>query len=312
MVTYYGLRRNPRAFQRITGITVAEFEDLYKDFEPVWVAAEQQRLQRPERQRAIGGGNTYKLGVETQLLMVLVWLRLYLTTATLGYFFGISQSAASRNTRRLLTILEEVSGQEFAWPEPLRKGQGRTAWELQEEYPDLFAILDATEQPIETPQDKEREHRAYSGKRRRSTAKSSLIVNEKGVIRGVTPSALGRTHDLTQIRQSGLLDDVPSQVVLLGDASYLGLENDLPDQPVVIMFKAQRNHPLQQAHEYMNRYLSSTRIIVENVICQLKHFQSLADRFRHQVEHVHSAVFAVIAMLVNRRTQRRLADQNRA
>lgn len=312
MVTYYGLRRNPRAFKSITGITVEEFDRLYADFEPAWIASEQARLQQGERQRAIGGGNSYKLDVETQLLLVLVWLRLYLTTATLGYFFGISQSAASRNTRRLLTILTEVSSQEFAWPEPPRKGQGRTAEELAEEYPDLFAILDATEQPLETPTDKAYEHSAYSGKRRRSTVKTSLIVNEDGIIRGVTPSAPGRTHDLTQMRHSGLLDHIPRPVIVVADAGYTGLDKDLPDHSVAVAHRAQRNHPLLQDHIDANRELSSVRIIVENVFCHLKNFQSLVDRFRHDVEHIHSAVFAVIAMLVNRRTQRRLASADSA
>jgi len=312
MVTYYSLRRNPRAFKRITGLSVEEFDRLYADFEPAWIAAEQARLQRPERKRAMGGGNNYKLDVETQLLMVMVWLRLYLTTATLGYFFGISQSAASRNTRRLLTILEAVSRQEFEWPEPPRKGQGRTADELAEEYPDLFAILDATEQPLEKPTDKERERLAYSGKRRRSTVKTSLIVNEDGVIRGLTASALGRTHDLTQMRQSGLLGQMPPQVIVVADAGYTGLDKDLPNHSVAVAHRAQRNHPLEQDHIDANRELSSVRIIVENVFSHLKNFQSLADRFRHDVEQVHCAVFAVIAMLVNRRTQRRLALADRA
>lgn len=310
MVTYYGLRRNPGAFKSIAGITVEEFERLYAEFEPAWVAAEEARLQRPERKRAMGGGNAYKLDVETQLLLVLVWLRLYLTTATLGYFFGISQSAASRNTRRLLAVLHEVSDEAFGWPDPPRKGQGHTAFDLEEGYPDLFAILDATEQPLETPQEKEQEHLAYSPKRRRSTVKSSLIVNEDGVIRGLTPSALGRMHDLTQIRQSGLLAKIPPEVVVIADAAYVGLHNDLPDHSVAVAHKAQPKHPLQQGHKDANRELSSVRIMVENVICQLKHFQSLALRFRHDVEQVHSAVFAVIAMLVNRRTQRRLEVQN--
>jgi DDE superfamily endonuclease/Helix-turn-helix of DDE superfamily endonuclease len=312
MVTYYGLRRNPQAFQQLTGISVDEFESLYADFEPAWVAAESARLQRPGRQRAVGGGNDYKLDVETQLVMVLVWLRLYLTTATLAYFFGVSQSTASRNTRRLLAVLHQVSGQTFEWPEPPRRGHGRTTAELAQASPDLFAILDATEQPIETPQDKTREQRAYSGKRQRATCKNSLIVNEEGRIRGVTPSALGRTHDLTQIRQSGLLSTIAKDKVVVADASYIGLDKDLPDHSVAIAHRAQRDHPLQQDHKDANRELSSVRIVVENVFCHLKHFQSLSQRFRHDVEQVHSAVFAVVAMLVDRRTQSRLAAQNRA
>jgi transposase len=313
MITYAHLRRNPHMFQRLSGITVEEFDRLYAEFEPVWVAAERVRLQRAGRKRAIGGGGDYKLELETHLLMALVWLRLYLTTEALGYFFGISQSAASRNTRRLLAVLHQMSKAAFTWSEPPPRGKGRSAAQLKAEEPDLFAILDATEQPLERPKNKEREHLAYSGKRRRSTCKDALIVNEQGLIRAITPtSVLGRTHDLTQIRNAALLETIPKEVVILADAGYDGLAKDLPEHKVATMLKAKRNHPLQPADKFINRALASVRIIVENVFCQLKHFRSLVDRFRHDVEQVHSAVFAVVAMLVNRRTRQRLVQQRLA
>lgn len=145
MISYTSLRRTPRAFHRLSGITVEEFDRLYEDVEAVWVVAEQARLGGRERQRAIGGGRAYTLTLQTQLLMTLVWLRLYLTTATLGYLFGVSQATASRTTRRLLGVLREVSGDAFGWPDPPRKGEGRTVEALAQAEPDLFAILDATE-----------------------------------------------------------------------------------------------------------------------------------------------------------------------
>jgi hypothetical protein len=238
MLSYYSLRRNECAFKQFTGITVSEFDALYADFEAAWVIAERKRLERPGRKRAVGGGNNYRLEPEEQLLMVMVWLRLYLTTAVVGYLFGIS------------------------------------------------------------------------GKRRRSTCKSSLIVNEHGKIRAVTDTAPGRTHELTQIRQADVLDDIPICVGVVADAAYDGLYKDLPEHSVATTHKAQRNHPLEQAHKDINRELSSLRIIVENVICQLKHFRILADRFRHDVRNVHSDVFAVIAALINRRTQHRLESSH--
>lgn len=310
MLSYYSLRRNERAFKQFTGITVSEFDALYVDFEAAWVIAEQKRLERPGRQRAIGGGNTYSLELEDQLLMVMVWLRLYLTTAVVGYLFGISQSAASRNTRRLLKVLREVSEEEFGWPEPPAKGEGHNLIEAKQAYPELFAIIDATEQPVERPQDRDEEYLHYSGKRRRSTIKNSLIVNERGKIRAVTDTEPGRTHDLTQIRQADVLNDIPICVGVVTDAAYDGLHNDLPEHSVATAHKAQRNHPLEQAHKDINREPSSLRIIVENVICQLKHFRILAERFRHDVRNVHSDVFAVIAALINRRTQLRLESSH--
>jgi hypothetical protein len=310
MLRYYSLRRHSRAFKDMTGITVPEFEELFERFEPAWVAAEEKRLQRPGRQRAIGAGREYRLDNEDQLLMVLVWLRLYPTTATLGYLFGVSQPTASRNTQRVLQVLKEISKDEFEWPDPPKKYEGRTLSGLQQDYPDAFAIIDATEQPVERPQDREQERLYYSGKRRRPTCKASIIVNENGLIRAVTESAPGRTHDLTQIRQSGHLTHIPTNVTVVADAGYDGLYKNLPDHSVATAHKAQRNHPLQQAHKDMNRELSSIRIIVENVFCQLKHFKCLCDCFRHDVITMHNAAFMTIAAIVNRRTMRRLDIAN--
>ena len=306
MLSYYRLRRNERGFKQFTGITLEEFDVLYPGFEAAWVEAEEERLQRPNRERAIGGGSDYKLDVRDQLLMVLVWLRLYLTTDALGYLFGISQSTASRNSRRALKALREASGQEFGWPDPPKRGKGQKLDAAKQVYPELFAIVDATEQPVERPVKRAEEERYYSGKRGYATCKSTLVVNEHGVIRAVTSTAPGRTHDLTQLRESGILDAIPQEVGVIGDAGYDGLYKDLPDHSVATSHKAQRNHPLQQDHKAVNRELSSVRIVVENVICQLKHFRILTDRFRHNVRQVHSHVFAVIAALVNRRTRRRL------
>lgn len=298
------LRRNERAFKNITGVTVAEFDELYERFEPAWMGAEEKRLQRIGRQRAIGGGNVYRLEVVDQLLMVLVWLRLYPTTAVLGYFFDLSQPTASRNARRVLAVLRECSEEAFGGKEPPRRGQGRGLPELLQSHPDLVAIIDATEQRIERPQDREQEGLHYSGKRHAPTCKTSIVVNEQGIIRAVTDSAPGRTHDLTQIRHAGVLDHIPLQTEILADAAYTGLDKYLPDHPVTI---AHRAHPLTHEQEHFNRKLAVRRILVENVFCQLKHFRILYDCFRHDVTNVHSAVFVVVAAIVNRRTQQRLA-----
>jgi IS5 family transposase len=132
------------------------------------------------------------------------------------------------------------------------------------------------------------------------------VVNEHGVIRGVTDSDPGRTHDLTQIRKSGLLARIPRAVGVLADAGYDGLYKDLPHHNVATSFKAQRDHPLEQRHTNTNRQMSLVRIVVENVFCELKHFRSLYDCFRHDVAAVHNAAFVVIAAIVNQRIKRRL------
>src|SRR5260370_29975813 len=56
ILRYAYLSRSPRVFLSMTGQRVAEFDALVRDLLPAYAAAEQARLRRPDRQRAIGGG----------------------------------------------------------------------------------------------------------------------------------------------------------------------------------------------------------------------------------------------------------------
>jgi transposase len=306
MLTFEKLSKRPHSFKNLTGLSLSEFEQLYTEFEPAWEAARQAWLRRAVRQRADGGGRPYALSLRTQLVMVLVWLRLYLTTEALGVLFELDKSNVSRNSRRLLQVLRHVSQAEFGWPEPPAKGQGKDLDQALKSYPDLVAVVDATEQPVQRPKDKQREKASSSGKSRRHTAKSAIVVNEHGLIRAVTATTPGGVHDLTHVRQAGILARIPPCVSVVADAGFDGLYKDLPHHSVATAHKAQRNHPLTPDHRATNRELSAVRIIVENVLCHLKHFRILAERFRHQVEQWHSDIFFVIAALINRRTRQRL------
>src|SRR5215204_5438327 len=107
MLTYNRLIKHRHAFKSLTGVTVGEFDELYTRFAPAWEQAELARLSRPNRQRAIGGGGHYLHSQRSQLVMVMMWLRLYLSTAALGALFEVNKSTSSRHSRRLLKVLNE-------------------------------------------------------------------------------------------------------------------------------------------------------------------------------------------------------------
>lgn len=306
MINYQRLSQKPKIFKSLTGTTIDEFNELYQQTYPVWQQQEQERLSRPDRHRAIGGGRKYELEVREQLLMTLVWLRLYLTTDALSYFFGVDKSTASRNTRRLLAALRVVGEGTLGWPEPPQRGQGKNVAQALTEYPDLFALVDATEQAVRRSSDDETQRQHYSGKKKRHTRKTQLVVNEHGQIRHLSASTPGSVHDLKHFRGSGAGQQIPKQTTVGGDAGYDGLGNDLPDHSVITSFKARRNHPLTQEQKLLNQEFSRLRIIVENTICQLKHFKVLAQQFRHAVERYDDAFRAVVA-IVNPRINRRVA-----
>src|SRR3954454_18263234 len=90
------LRTHPSVFKAMTGLLVPEFEEVQYDVLPRYHQAQQQRLARPHRQRAIGGGRAIEMPPAQQLLLTVLWLRLYPSHEVLGYLFGVSDTTAGR------------------------------------------------------------------------------------------------------------------------------------------------------------------------------------------------------------------------
>jgi hypothetical protein len=305
MISYEKLAKKPRVFKSITGLSIEEFEQLYQKFAPVWVEHEHQRLRRPHRKRAISGGRKYTLELKDQLVMVTCWLRLYLNTEAMGFFFGVHKSTVSRNCRRLLKVLRALGEETLGWPEPPQRGQGKSVEQALRDYPDLLAIVDATEQRVQRPDDDERQRRHYSGKKKAHTRKTAIVVNERGRIRDVTRSTPGSKHDLKHVVESQVIGGVPEDVTIIGDAGFDGLQNYYPERNVGTPHKARRNHPLTPDQKLANREFSSERIIVENTLSHMKHFKVLAHQFRHTVE-LYDDAFRAIVGIINDRIDRRL------
>jgi hypothetical protein len=306
MISYQELVKKPRVFKSVTGLSIGEFDELFERFVPVWVEHERKRLSRPDRKRAIGGGRKYSLQLREQLIMVTCWLRLYLNTEAMGFFFGVDKSTVSRNGRRLLKVLRALGDESLGWPDPPQRGEGKSVEQVLREYPDLLAIVDTTEQRIQRPSNDERQRKHYSGKKKAHTRKTAIVVNEKGRIRDVTHSTPGSRHDLKHVVESRVIDPIPADVTVLGDAAFDGLQNYYPERSIGTPHKARRNHPLTPDHKLANREFSSVRIVVENTLSHMKHFKALAHQFRHTVD-LYDDTFRAVVGIVNDRIDRRLA-----
>ena len=112
--------------------------------------------------------------------MTLIWLRLYLVLEALGYLFGVDKSSASRYTNSVLPVLRQVGEATLGWPKPSKRGQSQSLDKVWQEYPDLFAYIDATEQRIRRASNYEQQQDDCSGKKKQQTRKTQLIVNEAG------------------------------------------------------------------------------------------------------------------------------------
>jgi len=166
MRPYELLKKRAPAFKNLTGIGVGEFDQLYHELVPFWSAGERERLSRPNRQRAIGGGHPYTLELEDQLLMTLLWLQLHLNTAALSSLFGVDKATVSRNTRRVWQVLSQLGEPGLNWPQPPRRGQGKNLEQACRDYPDLLAMIERLEQASPSPSVPNQQHPHASGKQR--------------------------------------------------------------------------------------------------------------------------------------------------
>ena len=92
MLTVKKLRRKPKHFHNFAGFTPEQFDEVLKALEPLYEQAEEERLDNPNRLRARGAGHKFNLELPERLLMSLMYFRLYITQALLGYLFDLDSS----------------------------------------------------------------------------------------------------------------------------------------------------------------------------------------------------------------------------
>src|SRR5438876_3439375 len=177
MMRYFYLRQYPSVFVKMTGLRVAEFDKWVEEVQPRLREAEEARLDRPERQRGLGGGRKAQLELRDQLLLTVIWLRLYLVQDLLAYFFGSSQSAVSNYIDHVLPVLEQAGRDTMRMPDPGRKRR-RKLDVLLKETPELVVVIDSFEQRVQRPRQATARDALYSGKKKAHTLKSQVRVDE--------------------------------------------------------------------------------------------------------------------------------------
>ena len=144
ILKYNHLSQNVKAFRSMTGISLELFEEVENDVTPRFVEAETTRFNRPDRQRAIGGGRDQELSIRDQILLTIIWMRCYPKQCVLSYIFGVSEPSVSRSIGRVLPLLEASGRDTMRLPDPGRKRR-RTLDELLKKTPELTVIIDSFE-----------------------------------------------------------------------------------------------------------------------------------------------------------------------
>jgi DDE superfamily endonuclease/Helix-turn-helix of DDE superfamily endonuclease len=298
------LRRHPSAFLAMTGLKTEEFEALVADLWEPYRRAERVRRERPGRKHAVGAGHPFTLAPQEQMLLTVIWLRLYPTMEVLGYLFGVSDTTAQRAVGRVLPLLEAAGRDAMRLPDPGRKGR-RDLGAVLGRVPELAVVIDSLEQRVQRPQERPEADRLYSGKKKMHTLKSQVAVTlPAGRLVDVGPSVRGPTADSTLLEQSGLLDRLDPATLLYGDKAYQKVRSLWDADLVVVPRKKPRRQPRPPADVAYNRQVARERIVVEHTIGRLRRYQALTQTDRHHRQG-HDARMQAVGGLVNRQIDHR-------
>ena len=236
-------------------------------------------LSGAEKKKKARGGRPNKLPIESILLMAMHRFRHYTSLASLASENSISKATCCRNIKWVENELVD---------HPLFSLPGKKVLEKNNPYYAVI-LIDSTETPIERPKKKiknkklvknrnNQQKKFYSGKKKRHTIKTQVVVNEKTKEVICIKSTHGKCHDFTLLKNSKIKID-PS-IKIITDSGYQGIKKlyenaELPK-------KKSKKHPLTKEEKNKNREISRRRVVNEHVIGKLKRFKIIADRYRNK------------------------------
>lgn len=168
----------PEDFKRLCGVHQATFTRM------VGVVREQVEQKKKKL------GKPSKLSVEDQVLMSLEYWREYRTYFHIGQSWGVHEATVCRIVRKVETARLRAGVFELPGKKQL----------LDPEFVALLVVIDATSTPVERP--KKRQKRFYSGKKKRHTFKSQLVVDPKTKAVICTTFGPGSEHDFHLFKHS--------------------------------------------------------------------------------------------------------------
>ncbi|MDR2666968.1 MAG: IS5 family transposase [Holosporales bacterium] len=241
-------------FRRLTGIKKRTFEDMVK-------ILNEARAQKHSR-----GGHPNKVQIEDALLMTLEYLREYRTYFHISQSYGISESYAYKTIRWVEDTL--IKSKLFRLPGRKTLIQSDVEYEV--------ILVDATESPIQRPKKKQKQY--YSGKKKRHTIKSQVVVDKSSKTIICTNFSNGKRHNFRLFKESKVR--FQREIKVLADTGYQGIHK--------IHFNSQtpkkrtRKNLLSTTDQRENHLLSSKRVLNENIIGMLKRFKIVADKYRNR------------------------------
>jgi DDE superfamily endonuclease/Helix-turn-helix of DDE superfamily endonuclease len=292
VLSYDTIKQHPGKFLSCTSFTPDEFTDLLVAFTAAWNVYAQRTYVNS------GGGKPKLPRLEDKLFFILYYYKVYPIQTVMGAVFGISQSQVSY----WIGVLSPILRQSFDYTRCLPETRPQNVKDALEACDMRDFIIDGTERERQRPGDPREQKDHYSGKKKTYTYNNILIAdaNTKMVV------YLSSTYEGTQ-HDKAICDDeayiFPKNATLQKDRGFQGYEPEgvINYQPK----KKPRGKELSIIDKFINRAISSSRIVVEHVICGVKRLHIVKDIYRNRRDGFEDIIMEIACEMHNFRCKHR-------
>jgi hypothetical protein len=263
-------RYPPKKVPALFGLTLSALGELLAKVLPELQHRRQaEHVQRPDRQRAVGGGRRRRLKPYQEVLLTLIYLRHNVAHAVVGELFGVSADTSENTFHEVVFVLRAVCPAQ-RWDAEKQWKKGKPSWT-----PDTVerALIDSFESPVRRPSRQALQKRVYSGKKKRHTLKSQVVTDAQGEILDLDPGHQGPMADKRLYEQSTVEAHYPN-AAKQGDLAYQGIAG------VTVPHKKPKGGQLTEEQRAENRRLAAVRVHVEHGIRRIKGWRILRDDYR--------------------------------
>ncbi|XP_078662112.1 uncharacterized protein LOC144906066 [Branchiostoma floridae x Branchiostoma belcheri] len=294
------------AVNHCTGLKSKQaFNDMYKYVEPYakkmtyWKSSNTKKSSKKKKGTPQKCGANRKLNLRDEFLLTLMRLRLGLTINFLAIIFGLVPSSCSQVVNSWVRFLSVTLQPLIVWP-------SRAA--ITETLPPQFkkkcrrirCIIDCTEIFIERPRCLDLQAATWSDYKKHNTVKLLVGITPNGHISFLSKAYGGRASDVFITRNSGFLDLVEPNDVIMADRGF-PIQEDLLLRHATLEIPpaAQGKRQMTRSKVGQTKQVANLRIHVERAINRLKDFKILEGTFPITLLPAADDIVTVCAALVN-------------
>jgi len=263
------LAQRPGVFWRLTGFQPDSAQTLVDEIE--WEVRQPRNVRGKFPPGAIRQMRDCGLNPRNRVLVVLIWLRQYLTINAISELFCIDKTTVSNEIHHIVPILRVHFQGAIVWPDVAELEALRGSWNR---YPDAVLALDCTIHPVWKPlQDP---GRYYRGDKKRYCLLSLLVCDPQGLIRHIECGYRGtndsRIYSLSEVGTGTKF--LPPWALVLADGGF-------PDRDQLVIPFPQPQIQGNLERQYINRWHRFYRSEIERAINRMKVFRCVSQTWRH-------------------------------